>query len=61
MFQDDQYLIYQPRDTVVGALDTLKSLGVDRVKVQVLWARRAEPGLADDAGTGSTPPIRRTT
>ncbi len=52
MFQDDQYLIYQPNDAVVArTLDTLKSLGVDRVKVQVLWA-----ALAPDPISPKIPP-----
>ncbi|MGI8630642.1 MAG: hypothetical protein ACR2LV_10825 [Solirubrobacteraceae bacterium] len=37
MFQDDQYLIYSPTNTVVQVLDALKSLGVDRLRVQMLW------------------------
>jgi hypothetical protein len=37
MFQDDQYLLYAPTPTVARTLDTLKRLGVDRVRVQVLW------------------------
>src|ERR1700694_5877154 len=43
MFQDDQYLLYAPTPTVVSTLDALKRLGVDRVRVQVLWLALA-PG-----------------
>jgi hypothetical protein len=42
MFQDDQYTLYQPTATTVEhTLDTLKALGVDVVRVQVLWANIA--------------------
>ena len=36
-FQDDNQLIYAPPDRVARNLDTLRSLGVDRVRVTVLW------------------------
>jgi hypothetical protein len=38
IFQDDQLLLYSPAATVRGTLDTLRKLGVDRVRVTVLWA-----------------------
>lgn len=37
IFQDDQYLIYSPTPVVARTLDTLRSLGVDRIRVTVLW------------------------
>jgi hypothetical protein len=37
IFQDDQLLLYSPQPTVVKTLDTLHGLGVDRVRVTVLW------------------------
>ncbi len=46
MFQDDQYLLYAPTPTVTRTLDTLKRLGVDRVRVQMLWLALAPSPLA---------------
>jgi hypothetical protein len=47
MFQDDQYTLDQPNAAVVATtLDTLKSLGVDRVRVQVLWSAIAPDNLS---------------
>jgi hypothetical protein len=47
MFQDDQYLLYEPSDAVVAhTLDGLKALGVDRIKVQVLWGALAPDPLS---------------
>ena len=48
MFQDDRYLIYSPRATVTRTLDALRSLGVDRLRVTLLWSaiaprRRSRP------------------
>ncbi len=37
MFQDDQYLLYEPTPVVKQTLATLRSLGVDRIRVTVLW------------------------
>ncbi len=37
IFQDDQLLLYSPQQTVVKTLDTLRALGVDRVRASVLW------------------------
>ena len=37
MFQDDAELVYPPRAQVARTLDTLQSLGVDRVRVSVYW------------------------
>jgi len=50
IFQDDQLLLYSPQQTVVKTLDTLRGLGVDRVRVTVLWG-----ALAPDA-TSTTEP-----
>ncbi len=51
MFQDDQYTLYQPSAAGVSrTLGTLKALGVDTVRVQVLWAN-----IAPDP-TSATPP-----
>jgi hypothetical protein len=38
MFQDDLYLLYAPTATVSRTLDTLKSLGVDRLRLTILWS-----------------------
>ena len=48
MFQDDDRLIYpDDDDTVARTLDELRSLGVDRVRVTVVW-RAVAPGNTDD-------------
>src|ERR1700736_5883914 len=54
MFQDDQYLLYAPTPTVVSTLDALKRLGVDRVRIQVLWL-----GGGPRAGPPPPPPRRQ--
>jgi hypothetical protein len=47
MFQDDQYLLYEQSDAAVArTLDGLKALGVDRIKVQVLWGALAPDPLS---------------
>jgi hypothetical protein len=52
MFQDDQYTLYQSSAaTVKRTLSTLKALGVDTVRAQVLWA-----DLAPDSGSPTRPP-----
>jgi hypothetical protein len=59
MFQDDQYTLYQSSPVVVEkTLRTLKALGVDRVRVQVLWAALAPDPLATTppAGLNATDP-----
>jgi hypothetical protein len=38
IFQDDQYLLHSPPSTVAGTLSRLRSLGVDRVRLSVLWS-----------------------
>ena len=37
IFQDDQLVLYSPQPTVIRTLDTLRGLGVDRLRVTVLW------------------------
>ncbi|HWE33571.1 MAG TPA: hypothetical protein VG410_08810 [Solirubrobacteraceae bacterium] len=47
MFQDDQYVLYQSNPVVVEkTLRTLKALGVERVRVQVLWVALAPDPVA---------------
>jgi hypothetical protein len=41
MFQDDRLLLYSSTPTVVRTLDTLRALGVDRLRVTVLWSALA--------------------
>ena len=43
MFQDDRDLIYSPALTVIRTLDVLRALGVDRLRITVLWSAIA-PG-----------------
>jgi hypothetical protein len=38
MFQDDTLLVFRAPAQVVGTLDTLRSLGVDRIRVSVYWS-----------------------
>jgi hypothetical protein len=37
MFQDDDRLEFSSADTVAGTLNTLKALGVDRIRLSVFW------------------------
>ena len=37
MFQDDNLLVYSPTPAVAGTLRVLRGLGVDRVRITVLW------------------------
>ena len=56
MFQDDQYTLYQPTTSaVVRTLDTLKALGVDVVRAQVLWANIAPDPMSATAPAGFDP------
>ncbi|MGI8904294.1 MAG: hypothetical protein ACR2IP_11710 [Solirubrobacteraceae bacterium] len=55
LFQDDAYLIYSPTRTVDHTLATLRSLGVQRVRVNLKWSTvapaaqsRTRPGAFDD-------------
>jgi hypothetical protein len=50
MFQDDDHLIYADSDTVAHALDVLKGLGVNRIRLTIEWK-----ALAPNA-TSSTEP-----
>ena len=38
IFQDDSHLVYARRDVVADTLNTLKAMGVDRVRVSAFWA-----------------------
>jgi hypothetical protein len=38
MFQDDRYLIYSSTATVTRTLNRLRSLGVDRLRLTILWS-----------------------
>lgn len=49
-FQDDPLLVFGSADTVDRTLDTLKGLGVDRVRVSVFWR-----AIAPDAGQKQRP------
>jgi hypothetical protein len=49
-FQDDTELLYQPPDQVRANLDVLQSLGVDRLRVTVLWK-----GVAPNAASYTRP------
>jgi hypothetical protein len=37
ILQDDQFLLYEPPSVIAGTLNEIKTLGVDRVRVTVLW------------------------
>ena len=56
--QDDQLLLYSPQPTVVKTLDTLRGLGVDRVRVTVLWLALAPDSTSTTrpAGLNATDP-----
>jgi hypothetical protein len=58
MFQDDQYLLYSPTPKVIKSLDILRRLGVDRVRVQVLWLALAPAPMSavKPAGFDATKP-----
>ena len=36
--QDDQLLIYSPPAQVAATLQTLKGMGIDRIRVSVVWS-----------------------
>lgn len=62
MFQDDALLVYPPRADVGHTLDTLRALGVDRIRVAVYWqivapdyATRTRPNF-DATDPGAYPP-----
>ena len=50
MFQDDQELLYSPARTVARTLDALRELGVDRLRITVLWS-----AIAPGAGSRVAP------
>ena len=43
IFQDDRYLLYSPAPTVAKTLAELRALGVDRVRLSIIWGAIA-PG-----------------
>lgn len=56
IFQDDDHLLYSSTATVAHTLDVLKALGVDRVRLTIVWAdvapsaaSRTEPANFDAA------------
>jgi hypothetical protein len=51
MFQDDQLLLYSPTATVTRTLDQLRSLGVDRIRLTILWS-----AIAPDPSSPAPPP-----
>lgn len=55
MFQDDHLLVYSPRATVTRTLDTLRGLGVDRLRVTLLWSAVAPDPVATAAPRGFAP------
>jgi hypothetical protein len=63
MFQDDRYLIDSPTPAVTRTLDALRALGVDRLRITVLWSSiapragaRAAPLGFDGSDPGAYPP-----
>jgi hypothetical protein len=55
MFQDDQLLIDSPTATVTSTLDQLRALGVDRLRLTVLWSSIAPDPLANHPPAGFDP------
>jgi len=51
LFQDDDHLLYASTSTVTSTLDVLRGLGVDRLRVTVLWK-----AIAPDPYAASPPP-----
>src|SRR5438067_2054682 len=47
LFQDDALLVYPPIASVNATLDTLRSLGVERIRVSVYWRLVAPSPNAD--------------
>ena len=58
MFQDDRYLIDSPSATVRRTLDALRALGVDRLRITVLWSAIAPAAGSRRSRAASTPPTR---
>ncbi len=64
IFQDDDHLLYSPTPTVAQTLDTLRGLGVDRLRLTVLWAAiapaplaRVRPAHFDASNPAAYPPV----
>jgi hypothetical protein len=55
IFQDDNRLLYSPPAEVDRTLDILRSLGVDRLRLTILWK-----AVAPDAGSRTRPPFDAT-
>lgn len=62
MFQDDDRLEFSPAGEVAGTLDTLKALGVDRIRLSVFWkavapspGKQAKPETFDAANPDAYP------
>jgi hypothetical protein len=47
MFQDDNQLIYNTPAGAASAMDTLKQLGVDRIRLSIIWKAIAPQALSD--------------
>ncbi len=47
-FQDDNHLVYATPGDAAHTLDTLKALGVDRVRISVFWREVAPAALSND-------------
>ncbi len=64
MFQDDRFLLYSSTATVARTLDALRALGVDRLRITVLWStvapapRLTTPPLGFDAANPADYPAR---
>ncbi len=57
VFQDDQFLLYEPTLTVIRTLAVLKTLGVQQVRVTVKWSTIAPDPLSRRRPGGSFNPI----
>jgi hypothetical protein len=55
LFQDDDHLLYASTATVTSTLDTLKGLGVDRIRATVLWRAIAPDPAATAPPAGVDP------
>ena len=55
MFQDDRLLIDSPTATVTRTLDELRGLGVDRLRLTVLWSAIAPDPLSARPPAGFDP------
>lgn len=57
VFQDDQFLLYEPTLTVIRALSALKTLGVQQIRVTVKWSTVAPNPLSRRPPGGYFNPI----